>query len=78
VTLWKTHIHALQAISQEVFLSNKEIPGRETTTKSKMISWSTWVAQLVERPALDFGLGGDLRVARWSPALGPVLSGQSA
>jgi len=78
VTLWKTHIHALQAISQEVFLSNKEIPGRETTTKSKMISWSTWVAQLVKRPTLDFGSGHDLRVVRSSPTSGPMLGMEPA
>ena len=36
--------------------------------------WVDWVAQLVKRLTLGFGSGPDLRVVRWSPALGSALS----
>lgn len=36
--------------------------------------WGTWVAQRVRASA--FGSGYDLRVLRWSPALGSLLSGE--
>ena len=36
------------------------------------------MAQSVERPALDFGSGHDLRVVRSSPTLGSVLSTEPA
>ena len=38
----------------------------------------TWGAQLVKRLALGFGLHHDLRVPGSSPALGSLLSGESA
>jgi len=37
-----------------------------------------WVAQLVERRTLDFGSGRGLGVVGSGPALGSVLSGESA
>ena len=36
------------------------------------------MAQSVESPTLGFGSGHDLRVVRLSPALGSMLSGESA
>ena len=33
-----------------------------------------WVAQLVKPPTLDFGLGHDPRIVRWSPSLGSMWS----
>ena len=35
------------------------------------------MAQLVERPAFDFGSGHDLRVVSSSPSWGSLLSGES-
>ena len=37
-----------------------------------------WVAQLVKHPTLDFGLGHDLIVVRWSTPLGSVLGMEPA
>ena len=34
----------------------------------------SWVAQLVERPTLDFSSGRDPRVVGWSPELVSTLS----
>ena len=45
-----------------------------------MMNWGAWVAQLVERPTLDFGSGHDLKVCEISeikPELGSVLTGQN-
>jgi len=39
---------------------------------------STWEAQSVKRPTLDFSSGHDPRIVRSSPELGSVLSGESA
>ena len=41
-------------------------------------TWGAWVAQLVESPTLGFGSGYYFRIVRLSPALGPVLSAESA
>ena len=38
----------------------------------------TWVPQSIKHPILDFGSGHDLRVVRWSPALGSALSVEPA
>ena len=40
--------------------------------------WGVWMAQSVEHLTLDFGSGWDHGVMRSSPALGSVLSGESA
>ena len=40
--------------------------------------WGAWVAQLVEHPTLGFGSDDDLRVVRWSPVSGSMLSRESA
>ena len=38
-------------------------------------SWGTWVAQSVERPTLDLGSGGDLRVRGFEPHMGVCADG---
>ena len=40
--------------------------------------WGSWVAQLVEHPTLDFGLGHDPMVMGSNPLLGSVLSVEPA
>ena len=42
------------------------------------LSWGAWVAQSGEQPILDFGSGHDLRIMGSRPALGSVLSLESA
>uniref|UniRef100_A0A452U916 Protocadherin gamma-A1-like n=1 Tax=Ursus maritimus TaxID=29073 RepID=A0A452U916_URSMA len=43
-----------------------------------VISWVTWVAQLVKRPTLGFSSGHDLGVLGWIPLVSSILSGESA
>ena len=40
----------------------------------RMRDWGAWVAQSVKHLTLGFHSGYDLKVARWSPALGSMLS----
>ena len=44
----------------------------------KWAHWGTWVAQSVKCPTLNFSSGHDLRVVRWSPTSGSMLSTESA
>ena len=46
--------------------------------EKKYAVWGTRVAQAVECPTLDLSSGRDLRALGFSPALGSVLSGESA
>ena len=43
-----------------------------------VVSWGTWVAQLVKYQTLDFGSGHDLRVLRLSPEWGSTVGMESA
>ena len=45
---------------------------------SKVVLWGAWVAQLIKHLTLDFSSCHDLKVMRWSPALGSVLSREQA
>ena len=44
--------------------------GNRTCPHLRLEAKSTWVAQLVKRPALDFGSGHDLTVHRIEPRFG--------
>ena len=50
----------------------------EYTDSARIVFRAAWVVQSVKCLTLDFGSGHDLRVVRWSPASGSMLSGESA
>ena len=45
-------------------------------SKNSLFRWGTRVAQLVERPTLDFGSGHDVRVMGGSPGSGSAVTPQ--
>ena len=52
-------------------IKNKEVGLHQI---KKLPHWGAWVAQLVKRPALSFGLGHDLRVLGSAPcSVGSLL-----
>ena len=57
-------LYAWSAIFKNVFIN--------------ILDLSTWVAQLVKHPTVGFRSGHDLSFVRWSPALGSMLSKESA
>ena len=68
---------------QQEFLKINKIHGMYMKTKqscteaTKKLHRGTWAAQLVERPALDFSSGHDLRVEGLSPESASMLRGES-
>ena len=57
---------------------NKQLWRQHREGIKRITSSGAWGAQLVECLTLDFGSGHDLRVVRLNPALGSMLSMESA
>lgn len=65
----------------EVYPSSlcSKLPPQNLKTLSKIVSpWGAWVAQFVKHLTPCFGSGHNVRVVRWSPMLGFMLSREFA
>ena len=64
------------------FLTEDNLPARRYLSGNTHEKWrhirAAWEAQLVKCPTLGFSSCHDLRVMKFSPALSPMLSEQSA